>query len=137
MSNIKRHDGKKIFINIVTVFFLFLIVLMFSYGCYIVNLLSPVPPTREELAGRMYGNVNEDVFLLLESDRFVLSVEGEEKTFLSSEYVDGIITLNELVDEGTEEEQEILYTFLFLEGDRIFYKEKNVYMELVWISIVK
>lgn len=137
MSNVKRHDGKKILINILTVFFISLVVLLTSYGCYVVNLLSPVPPTKEELVGCMYGNVDADVFLLLETDRSVLSIDGEEKTFPTSEYVDGIITLKELTDEGTDEEQEIVYTFLLLDGDRIFFKEENVYMELVWISIVK
>ena len=135
MSNVKRHDGKKILINIVTVFFIVFVVFLTSYGCYTVRLLSPVPPTKEELVGRMYGNVDDDVFLLLENDRTVLSIEGEEKTFLTLEYVDGIITLKELTNEGAEEEQEIIYTFLFLEADRVFFREKNIYMELVWISV--
>lgn len=135
MSNVKRVDGKKVLINILIILFLSVVVFLVSYGCHVVHLLSPVVPAREDLVGRMYGNVDADVFLLLETDRTVLSMDGEEKTFQSFEYVDGIITIKENVDETTDEEEERVYTFILIEGERVFFKEQNVYMELVWVSI--
>ena len=137
MSNIKRVDGKKVLINILIILFLSVVVVLVSYGCHVVGLLSPVVPAREDLVGRMYGNVDADVFLLLEADRTVLSMDSEEKTFQSFEYVDGIITIKENVDETTDEEEERVYTFILIEGERVFFKEQNVYMELVWVSVIK
>ena len=137
MPKVKRVDGKKVLINILIILFLSVVVVLVSYGCHVVDLLSPVSPAREDLVGRMYGNVDADVFLLLETDRTVLSMDGEEKTFQSFEYVDGIITIKENVDETTDEEEERVYTFILIEGDRVFFKEQNVYMELVWVSVIK
>ena len=139
---VKRINAKKVFVNIVSIVAIFLVVLYVSYFCYIVWLQFPVPPALETLQGRMYGNVERETYLLID-DTFILSMQDEEHTIPTSEYVDGILTLKEIVLQEDSTAQDSLeaqlpdektYTFIFLQGDRIFFQEKNMYMELIWLS---
>ena len=130
MSKEHKLNGKRMAINIVILFSVVLIVLLFSYGCYIVRVVSPiVPDSLNEIYGRMYGNVEKDFFLLIESDGdMTISSKGEEWIVPTSEYVDGILRL-------IDTEEETVYTFLFVSDDRMYSKDYNLYMELIWVSV--
>ncbi len=146
MAELRRIDKKKAFLNFAIVLALAIVVLLLSYGCHVVDLLSPVAPSMDEFAGRMYGNIDKNCYLLIEDDATItLSEDGVECTIPTSEYeyVDGILffelqELQELPSETDSSEvaqEKTTYTFVLVEGDRLFFKEKNVYMELVWISV--
>lgn len=138
MSEVKRINAAKLWLNLITIGAVVLGIFLISYVCYVIWLLFPVPPVLESLQGRMYGNIDKATFLLLEEDSIIVSIQEEEHVIPTSEYVDGILTLTEtlLPEDSTAQEEikEKTYTFIFLQGDKLFFKEKNIYMELIWLS---
>lgn len=135
---VKRFDGKKLWRNIITIIAIIVVVFLVSYVSYVGWLLFPVPPDINALQGRMYGNVEKETYLLIEGNSITVSMQEEEYSIPTSEYVDGILTLTDRVEPedstAQEEVSETTYTFIFLQGDRLFFKEQNIYMELIWLS---
>ena len=146
MAELRRIDKKKVFTNVAIVLALAIVVLLFSYGCHVAKLLSPTAPPMEDFSGRMYGNVDKNCFLVVNDDASIgLLEDGVEYTVPTSEYkyVDGILSfelqerqeLSSETDSSELEQEKTTCTFVLVEGDRLFFKEKNVYMELLWISV--
>ena len=130
---LRRRDWKRTLVNVAIVFLLLLTIVIFAYGWHVVKLLSPEAPSFEDFCGRMYGNVEKNVYLMIERDGLVtLSEDGVETTIQTSEYkyVDGIISFEIMKDEEAQK-----FEFILIEGDRLFYNQENVYMELVWIKV--
>ena len=135
METYRRRDHKKIWINVAIIFSVLLVALLILFGSYIVGILSPVVPSYSDLVGSLYGNLNGNVYLHVKEEELIVSYPTGEKKFFDYDYTDGILRMSETVSyvqDGKEVEDEITYTFILLEDDRIFYQEERLYMELLW-----
>ena len=137
-KEVRRIDRKKVAVNILIVLFILVGAFVFCYSAYIVNRLDGPIKTYEDLTGRMYGNLDDDYYVLFEKNAVTISEDDTDTVYTNVTFSDNILTVyvQDTIVAGDEERtEERTLTFVFLRDERFFYADKNKYLDLMWETI--
>lgn len=137
-KRVRRIDGKKVTINVFIMLALLIGAFVLSYSFYVADRLTAKIRGYETLVGRMYGDLDDDFYVLLEKNAVTVSENDVDTVYANFTWSDNILTLREtetVIENGEEREEERTKTFVFLKDERFFFADENRYLDLMWETV--